>query len=129
MPESTSSPVNLHLEISKAPRLDEEVILRCVVEAAFDAPHSWARIELPEGAVLVDGKTSWEGDLSKEVPVELQATIKFVEDGNWTIKAVARHDIDETNWWGDTEYIYLYVTQDHGRFGFGTVEPGEEAED
>jgi len=113
-----TSPITVELEISAAPALDEQVTVTCQVVTTRDAPGSRAWIELPDSAVVSDGNLEWQGDLVPDEPVTLQAVIAFAEEGKWTIGAIAKHSIDETNWWGDEEYIYLTVGRASGRFGF-----------
>ena len=132
-PPATSAPttpINVDLNIAKAPRLNEIVALSCVVWSDLDGPASTASIELPEGAVLVDGNLKWEGDLQKDIPVQFSATIKFVEEGQWEIKAVANRVVSESYRWGDADYIYLTVKKDSGSFSFdtNTSEPVVELE-
>ena len=125
---SPASPIVLDLVMAKAPRVGEAAIVTCSIKSAFDAPASVATIELPEGAVLLDGNLEWSGDLRQDVPVQLSATIRFVEEGEWVIKAVAKHVIDEQNWWGDEDYIYLTVTEESGSFESGTAGTSQPTE-
>lgn len=124
----TASPIRVNLEMSTAPSVDEHVTLACQVVSAFDAPGTRAWIELPDSAVVIDGSLEWQGDLAPNVPVTVQAVIAFEEEGDWTIRAVAKHAIDETNWWGDEDYLYLSVGRHSGRFGFPGSDPGGELE-
>ncbi|MCJ7516275.1 MAG: hypothetical protein MUO89_10020 [Dehalococcoidia bacterium] len=113
--------------MSKAPRLNEPAKINFTVKSAFPAPNSVAEVELPSSATLIDGSLSWQGDLEPGSPVQLSGTIKFIEEGQWTIEAFAKHTIDEQNCWGDEAYIYLTVTKEAGEFGFGTTETGNSA--
>ena len=117
---STSSPITVKLEMSKAPRLNEPVMITCTVISVFSAPNSVAQIELPSGATLIDGNLSWQGDLEPGSPVHLSGTIKFIEEGQWIIKAFAKHIIDDNNCWGDGKFIYVTVTKYSGKYGFTT---------
>lgn len=120
--KSTNSPITVDVRISKAPKINENVKLFFTITSAFDAPNSIAEIELPEGAILVNGNLNWKGDLIKNIPVQLSSTIKFIKEGNWTIKTFAKQIFDEENWWGDVDYIYLNVTKKAGQFGFSKDE-------
>lgn len=120
-----STPITLKLQIAKAPRLDEDVLVTGIAKSAYDAPRTVARVELPKGAILVSGKLNWTGDLVAGVPVELSAIIRFIKEGNWIIRATAIHKVDEQNSWGDVQSIYLNVTKESGKFGFsGSPQPG-----
>ncbi|MCJ7646851.1 hypothetical protein MUO65_08165 [bacterium] len=120
------SPIEVTLKISKAPRLNQIVDLTCTIVSAMDAPNSKAEIELPEEAVKVSGNLKWKGDLKKKHPVTLNTKIKFIKEGKWVIKASAKHIIDEENWWGDIDYLYLTVKKDSGETGWPEDEKAKE---
>jgi len=124
-----SSPISVDLEMEKAPRLEEAVTLTCTVKSiGYDGPASTASIELPEGAVLVNGDLKWEGDLKADIPIQFTATIKFVKEGYWKIKAVANRVVNEYSIWGDMDSIFLRVTEESGEFGwFDRDDPGQPA--
>ena len=61
---SESVPIGIKLAISHPPRLGETAYLTVTVVSVFDAPNSEARIELPDGARLVDGELTWQGALA-----------------------------------------------------------------
>jgi hypothetical protein len=124
----TSTPITVKLILSKAPRLDEPADLTVIVSSVLDAPGTTTEILLPEGAVLVNGKLTWSGDLVANQQVQLQATIKFVKQGNWTIEAKARRELENGDVWGDAVYIYLHVTENAGQVGFPTQPPSETGE-
>jgi hypothetical protein len=86
----TNSPITLELTMSKAPSLNETAMTTCTVKSVFPAPNSVAQVDLPSGAILIDGNLSWQGDLEPGSPVQLSGTIKFIEEGQWTIKAFAK---------------------------------------
>lgn len=129
-PPSVSSPITIELAMSKAPRLNEPARITCTIKSAFPAPNSVAQVELPSGATLIDGNLSWQGDLEPGSPVRLSGTIKFVEEGQWTIKAFAKYIISEQTCWGDGEYIYVTVTKYTGKFGWDMqpVSPAEQTD-
>lgn len=56
-------PLEVELSISNAPALNETAELTCVVTSVRDAKNTTARIELPEGFILVSGNLTWEGDI------------------------------------------------------------------
>jgi len=117
-PATTRTPITVKLEISKAPKLNEDVLVKCIVTSILDAPKTVIKIELPEAAIKLSGDLNWEGDLIQGVPVELSIKVRFIEEGNWTIRATAIHMVDEQNSWGDVDSIYLNVTKESGEFGF-----------
>jgi hypothetical protein len=123
-----STPLTVELILSKAPRLEEPADLSFTISSVLDAPGTTAEILLPEGAALVDGNLTWSGDLPANQPVQLQATMKFVEEGNWMIEAKARHELESGDVWADAAYIYLHITENKGQVGFATQPPPELGE-
>lgn len=113
-----SSPLNVKLSISKVPTLNEQIKVTCLVDSIFNAPNTSAEIILPEGAVLVNGSLSWQGNIEADNSFSFSVWIMFEKAGNWTIKANARHIIDKENWWGDNDYVYLNVGADFSSMGF-----------
>ena len=122
--QSVDVPIIVELGLSKAPKLDETVELNWIIRAVWDMPNCEGRVELPEGAIKVAGDLVWSGALKQDIPVQLSATIKFVKEGEWAIRGVAKGIIDENNSWSDVDYIFLKVTKDSGQF----VTPGKEPE-
>jgi len=120
-----STPITVELILSKAPRLEEPAELTFTISSVLDAPGTTAEIVLPEGSALVDGKLTWSGDLAANQPVQLQAKMKFVEEGNWTIEAKARRELDSGDVWADAAYIYLHITESAGKVGF-SIQPSPE---
>jgi len=124
--KSTSSPITTKLDISNVPKLNEQVILTLTINSAFDAQDSEASIEIPEGAIKLNGDLSWKGDLKENVPVQISTEIKFIQEGNWDIKGSAKHIIDESNVWGDVDYVYLCIKEDFGKIGFCDISASEK---
>jgi len=125
-PPDEETCMDLDLEMSKAPKLNEIAELTCIVGSLWDLPNTTVEITLPEGATLISGDLTWQGDLKADNPVSLSATIRFTETGNWAIKTVAKSIIDEDNSCSDIAYIRLNVGATKGTDGF-VYPPGEEA--
>ena len=109
-------PTTVDLEMSKAPKLNEIVEVAWTIRSTEVVPNCVASVELPEGAIKIDGDLSWSGALKQDIPVQLFATIKFVKEGDWAIRAVARRIVDEISGWSDVDYIFLTVKKDQGEF-------------
>ena len=118
MGEAPSTPIIVRLGITKAPKLNEEVVVTLEVQAYRDAPGTTAQIELPSAARLVSGEPRWQGDLTAASPVRLTVTIAFTEEGEHTIRGTALRSVSADEVWGDDDYIYLTVKRDGGFFGF-----------
>lgn len=78
---------------------------------------------MPEGASLVSGNLTWQGDLKVGKTVSLFAEIVFRKVGHWAIEENAYRVVDEKNSWGDLDVIYLTVGIDQGKFGWPLGNP------
>jgi len=79
---------------------------------------------LPDGATLVGGNLTWEGDVEPEdEPLSFSTEIVFHEAGNWKIEGVVRHMFSETSGWGDLDTIYITVGTDYSEFGWSRANP------
>lgn len=114
---------DLELQLEKAPRLNEPVKLMCTRSARWDIPNEkinvefqWIEpkrdrvVEVPLEDVLVQGDFNWEAAVTKSVPIEFSAIIKFPHEGKWRIRAVSA----SPGW--ESDVISLYVTEDFGTF-------------
>ncbi len=113
-----STPIRVLLILAQAPRLDQAVDVTLVVSSTVDAPSTTAEIVLPPGALATAGALTWKGDLHAQQPQALQATIKFVQEGNWTLAGKALAAAGGRDVWGDMAVIYLHVTRAAGQVGF-----------
>ena len=113
------SPLTARLVLSHAPRLNELAQVTLVITSTLDAPGTTAEIVLPPGAVATAGALTWTGDLRAQQPLRVQATIKFVQEGNWTLTGKALRPAGDKDVWGDMSVIYLHVTREAGQAGFG----------
>ncbi|MFB0556601.1 MAG: hypothetical protein ACETVW_01950, partial [Dehalococcoidia bacterium] len=113
----------LELQLEKAPRLNEPVELTCIRTESRDIPNEkinvqieWIEpkrdrvVKVPPEDVLVEGDFNWEAAVTKDVPVEFSAVIKFPYEGKWRIRAVST----SPGW--ESDGISLYVTEDSGTF-------------
>lgn len=116
--DAPSTPLTVSLSMPKAPKVGEAVAVTMEVKAYQDAPGTTASISLPPGAQLLEGETTWQGDVKVETPVRLAATIAFPQAGEYAIEGKALAVISPDMTWGDLEAIYLTVKQDSGAFGY-----------
>ena len=112
------TPITVLLILSQAPRLDEPAQVTLVVTSTLDAPGTTAEILLPPGAVATGGALTWTGDLQAQQPQQLQATIKFAQEGDWTLQGKALRPAGGRDVWGDLAVIYLHITREAGQVGF-----------
>ena len=96
------------LVLFESPSLNKPVGISFTVQAEI-APkrpvNGTVRILLPEGFELVEGNLSWKGEMKRGEIITLNATIKAVKTGEWTIQAVAGF----TSPYGVQEILFLYV--------------------
>ncbi len=115
----------LELQLEKAPRLNEAVELTCIRKESRDIPNEkinidfeWIEpkhdrvVKVPPEDMLVDGDFNWEAVVTKDIPVEFSAIIKFPEEGNWRVCA------ESTSPGFESDCIFLHVTEDSGMFGW-----------
>jgi hypothetical protein len=116
--DAPSTPLTVSLSMPKAPKVGEVVEVTMEVKAYRDAPGTTASILLPPGAQLLEGETTWQGDVTVDAPVRLAVTIAFPQAGEYAIEGKALAVINADMTWGDLEAIYLTVKQDSGAFGY-----------
>lgn len=115
----------LELRLEKAPRLNESVELTCIRRSSLGIPNEkinvqieWIEpkrdrvVKVPPEDVLVEGNFNWEAVVTKGIPVEFSAIIKFPHEGNWRIRAVSA----SPGW--DSDGVFLHVGKDSGMFGW-----------
>ncbi|MBI2578075.1 MAG: hypothetical protein HYW26_00010 [Candidatus Aenigmarchaeota archaeon] len=99
------------LVLFESPSLNKPVGISFTVQAEI-APkrpvNGTVKILLPEGFELVAGNLSWSGEMERGEVITLNATIKAVKTGDWTIEAVAK--IFGPYGGHAQENLYLYVT-------------------
>jgi hypothetical protein len=75
------------LNFSGPPEFNEPVELTMdVVGGIPQLPNATIKIDLPDGFELVSGDLEWQGNLTKDVPVQLKAVVKPVKTGDWVIE-------------------------------------------
>jgi hypothetical protein len=104
-----STPITLKLTLSKIPVVNEETTLRVEVNCIFDAPDTNVSIIMPSDSVMTRGVAEKRLDLKANTPQSYEATIKFLQHGNYTITARAKKVIDRENSWGDMDVLYLSI--------------------
>ena len=115
--QAPSTPILVHLTMPYAPKLDEVVEVSLEIVAYQDAPGTEAEIRVPAGARLVSGNPRWEGDVKAGSPVSLNVTIKFTQEGEYSLSGVALRPVNADMVWGDDDWVYLTVRRDAGFFG------------
>ncbi len=75
------------LNFSEPPEFNKPVELTMdVVGGIPQLPNATIKIYLPDGFELVSGDLEWQGNLTKDVPVQLKAVVKPIKTGDWVIE-------------------------------------------
>jgi hypothetical protein len=104
--------------MSHVPLLQETAELTMTVSATSDASDITAVINLPDGAALVAGEATWQGQLEAGQSQTLKAAIVFHSEGDWILEAKALSPQANGDVWGDASYIYLHVAENASHLGF-----------
>lgn len=108
---SSSSPLSLDAEIYPAPLVGSEVTLHIEMLAkGQDLPNTTLTVELPEGIELIDGETTWQGDLVSDNIISFDLIIKVREAGEWVIATYAFSDLGNGNGFGNGRELYVTST-------------------
>ena len=124
--DEVTAPFIVELDISKAPRMGEEVVVTCHINSLHDVPDFSAEIvffkhgiQISREALQVQGSLEWAGDLKQGQPVEFSASIKFPEEGEWEIRAGGNSLENEKNHRdGSADILQITVGNDLSFFGF-----------
>ncbi|KCZ71274.1 S-layer like family, C-terminal region [Candidatus Methanoperedens nitroreducens] len=107
--------IDVNLSMEGLPKLNQTVELLFTVNPHTSFPNTSIQIQLPEGFVLVNGDLSWRGDLAKNETKRIQAFIKAIKTGNWTIVALARsfREVDSfTETEGKADALFISISEE-----------------
>jgi hypothetical protein len=82
-------PAKMTLQFPEAPALNTRAALSLIVLPEASVQNTEIRILLPEGISLSSGSLQWNGNLSKNVMVQMDVFIRVEKVGVWRIEAVA----------------------------------------
>jgi hypothetical protein len=119
-------PVSLGLDISKAPRPDEEVTLSCRINSVIDVPDfsiRWSFVRRSEDTtkdisateLLSDADLNWKADIRKGEPAVFSTKIKFPM-GDWWIFAAGKSGTKYLTGSGDN--LKLSITSTKSYYGW-----------
>ena len=123
---SPSIPVEVRLSISSAPALGHDAELTCSVSSVYRVANASLVVKLPEGFVVEGGGLSWRGGISEKGRTEINATIRAIKTGNWTIEATGGYDLPRGAYF-DTDRIYISVAKEHAQASKRPPPPSERA--
>lgn len=117
-----STPIQVRLLASKAPRVNEAINISFEIYAAREAAGIEARLELPEGVMVLSGAPTAQLDLAAEQRAEVKASIVFTKPGEYSITGRALKKVDANMVWGDMDSLFFTVGEDAGFVGFESGE-------
>jgi len=79
------------------------------VPLSSHAPNTTTEVILPQGCILSNGEISKKLDLKANMPVFLNASIKFTQIGEFKLEANAVHVTGPNVGWVDSDAIYLTI--------------------
>ena len=124
------TPITTKLLMSHVPMLQEATALTMTITTTLDAPDMTAVISLHDGATLLSGDATWQGQLQAGQIQTLHAVVQFHTEGDWILQAKALSPQPNGDIWGDASTIYLHVAEDASHLGFEPVDnlPGSGAQ-
>ena len=128
--QAPAVPITVHLSFPDgAPPLNQQAELVCTVRTpAGFAKNMSLSINLPEALELVSVDLSWSGDVARGTEVEvIEAVVRSVKTGNWTVELVAYLDPDENGGFGisGSSYIYISISEDSAEWGIRPPRQGD----
>ena len=120
-------PAFIEIDISKAPRVGEEVDLTYRIVSLYEVMDFSTMIHITkrtvgnaEKRVLIENVVSgadlaWQGDLKPGEPVVVTSTVVFTEAGDWRIGVFGEIPVNEVR---PGDVIWLNVTDARGSFGW-----------
>jgi hypothetical protein len=106
-----STPLQITLSLARTPQLGDEVDATLTVKTARVVPQVTATLLLPTGVILVEGETTWQGNLTAEQPVTLRSRLRFTTGGNLELSGHTRHEFENGDVWADLATIYLNLPE------------------
>ncbi len=113
----TNTPPNLesffteaNLSLYGTPKLNQTVNLTFRVVAHYNETVS-LNISLPEGLEFINGNLTWEGFLDKSETLQINATVKAIKVGKWTLMAFGGPLLNKKY---DGDVIYISVSEYSG---------------
>ena len=107
-----TAPLNVNLELSPLPYLNQEATLTFQVEALLDEAELDITIQLPEGIEVVDGNLKQTyNKISANDEIEHEITIKVTKTGDYRILSVARSDWNPSDRYGKSDEICISVQE------------------
>ncbi len=101
--------------VTGEPVLNQEVEVLFSVNPVLEAPNTSITLYLPEGIELVQGDSSWEGDIGKDELVQVRITVKPIQEGQWTMWFYVESVFSSKRKEHYTYYLVFLTSKDSGQ--------------
>lgn len=101
--------------VTGEPILDQEVEVLFSVKPVLEAPNTSITLYLPEGIELVQGDSSWEGDIKKDELVQVRITVKPIQEGQWIMWFYVESVFSSRRKEHYTYYLVFLTSKDSGQ--------------
>jgi len=101
--------------VTGEPILNQEVEILFSVNPVLDAPNTSIMLYLPEGIELVQGDSSWEGDIKKDELVQVRITVKPIQEGQWIMWFYVESVFSSRRKEHYTYYLVFLTSRDSGQ--------------
>jgi hypothetical protein len=101
-----ANPVGIYAKLSHAPLVNENMPLDITIRSIVDFDRAEAAVfchdlngkesvEVPLKKILVEGRSDWQGSLTKGETVQISPIIKFASEGRWRVSIATRASPEE----------------------------------
>jgi len=101
--------------VTGEPVLNQEVEILFSVNPVLEAPNTSITLYLPEGIELVQGDSSWEGDIGKDELVQVRITVKPIQEGQWVMWFYVESVFSSRRKEHHTYYLVFLTAKDSGQ--------------
>jgi hypothetical protein len=101
--------------VTGEPVLNQEVKIVFSVNPVLDAPNTFINIYLSEGIELVEGDSTWEGDIKQDEPVQVTIVVRPIQEGQWDIISYVESVFSSKRKVENTYYLVFLTSKDSGQ--------------
>lgn len=101
--------------VTGEPVLNQEVEIVFSVNPVLDAPNTFINIYLSEGIELVEGDSTWEGDIKQGEPIQVTIIVRPIQEGQWDIISYVESVFSSKRKVENTYYLVFLTSKDSGQ--------------
>jgi hypothetical protein len=101
--------------VTGEPVLNQEVEIVFSVNPVLDAPNTFINIYLSEGIELVEGDSTWEGDIKQGEPIQVTIIVRPIQEGQWDIISYVESVFSSKRKVENTYYLVFLTSRDSGQ--------------